>query len=256
MIKNIIKKTTIISAVSILSLQAGDHTSLKYTGDHYFSIGASYLNLEAPKFKIEDDSAALELGYGYRINRYFEIGTTLTVNLEDKITGNFIDKSVNINNSGGNLEVQEENNSYQNSTKSTFFAGLHAKASYPISKNFDIYATVGATYANIEHDSYYNNDNHSFIDNLPYGTTPETILKGISEGKNECELTGNEEVCGSPILKYNEKINDISPSYGIGLKWMFYDSGSTQIVNIGYKSLINTDDFKAQSLFINYEYQF
>ncbi len=134
---------------------------------------------------------------------------------------------------------------------------MHLKASYPISKNFDVFATVGATHAYLEKETHYNNpDNFTFIDNAPYGTTAEEINAGIALDLNDCQLTGNEAECGYAVTSKKDKINEISASYGIGVKWMFYDSGSTQIVNLGYKSLMDSEEMKADSIYINYEWQF
>jgi opacity protein-like surface antigen len=259
--KNTILKYSLIAATlfSTALYAKTDYTTLKHTGNHYISVGANYMKFEVPDFNIKEDSPAFEIGYGYRLNRYFEIGANININMEDKIYSSFVDHSVNINSKVPSAIVVTDNSqTYQNTSKYTFFTGLHLKASYPISDNFDLFATVGATHAYLVNETFYNNlDNFTFNDNVPYGFTAEEIQEGIALGLNDCQLTGNEEIdCGQKVLSKKDKINEISASYGIGIKWMFHDSGSTQIVNFGYKSVMDTDAIKASSLYVNYEWQF
>ena len=218
------------------------------------------MNLNSKEFDLENSSTAFEIGYGYRFNRYFELGATVTVNMENKITSEFIDYAVDLNNQTEALIVTEQNTQYQNSIKSTFFTGLHLKASYPITRNLDLFGQIGATYANLQKVEYYNVVNEDgtfdFIDNVPYGVTPEEILTGISNGYKPCKLTGDESICDFGIKSDKSSINEVSASYGVGIRWMFFDSWGTQIVNVGYKSLVDLDDLKADSFYVNYEFVF
>jgi opacity protein-like surface antigen len=253
-----LKYTTIIGSLLLTQYLSAerDYGTIKYIDNHYISVGMSYLDFEAKEFNVKHDAPAFEIGYGYRFNRYFEIGTSIIINAEDKINSNFVDYSVDVNTQTGVPILTEKNTTYKNSIESTFFTTLNFKASYPIHKNFDIYGTIGATYGNIEKTTYYNQDNLDFVDNTPYGTTPAEYLIGVGLGLNDCQLTGNETTCGFGVKERTDKINDISASYGIGLRWKFFDSWGTQIVNFGYTSLMDIDEVKADSLYVNYEFHF
>jgi opacity protein-like surface antigen len=253
-------KKSILILTSILlcgTIQAKEYSYPDQIKGQYVSVGLEYLNSEVDRFKIKGGNPSLLLGYGYRFNRYIELGADVSINTQKTITSSFVDNSVLVDTTGTEPVVTNLGNvEYTNSMETSLFAGLHLKLTYPITDNFDIYGTVGTTYGHLSHKSYYNNDNYSFTDHSSSITNAEEFLTGVANGSDLCELTGVEASCGSPIKSYDETFKGNSFSYGAGIRWMIFDSGSVQIVNFGYKSLIDKKDFNVTSIYVNYEYQF
>lgn len=258
------KKTLISTLVlaatvfgGITSAEAGSYRSSKKIDGQYISIGAEYLDMSVDKYKISGGSPAVVLGYGYRFNRYFELGSSVYFRTEDAITSEFTDTYAIPDHSDPDNKFLNDpvSEKYENTISNSAFVGLHAKASYPISKNIDVYATVGASYGKVQHDRYFNTDG-GFLNHKNQASTTEEYLEGIANNKSPCQLTGIESVCGNPIQNHTEEFDSISPSYGLGFRWSWYDSGTFNIINVSAKSLFNKDDFEVFSYGINYEFQF
>ena len=244
------------SALSLGSAEAGHYKYPKQIKSQYWSIGAEYLDASVGRFEISGGSPSIVFGYGYRFNRYFEIGTDLSVRTSGDNTELFTDTFVIVDHSTGVPVLAEPtSNTYQNSFKHSVFAGIHFKVTYPILDNFDLFATVGGTYGRIEYDSYYNLDGGSF-DHTNNASTTAEYIDGIAAGESECYLPGVAASCGLPIKNDGDVFNSFSPSYGLGIRWLFYDSGSVHILNAGVRSLFSKDEFKVISYGLNYEYQY
>jgi opacity protein-like surface antigen len=244
------------STLASIGAQAKHYSYPDQITPHYMSFGVEYLDMSVDRFSVNGSSPSIVLGYGYRFNRYLELGMDLSARTSGDVTATFVDSYALPDHSGADPILAEPlTTTYENSLKNSFFAGIHLKLTYPIMDNIDLYMTAGATYGRIEHNSYFNKANGS-VDHPNNARDTSEYLSGIAAGQNECYLTGVESVCGTPMQHYTEKFDSISPSYGGGLRWMWKDSGSVHVININARSLIDKDAFKVTSYGINYEYQF
>jgi plastocyanin len=255
------KKTIIASTLATLSgfsfsASAMDSLRSMYMDEHYVSIGVDMLDINVDRFELSTSSPALTLGYGYRFNQYIEFGATASILTDREIVDESVDTYINADQSNGEVVVGSPmETTYRNTITNSYFAGIHAKFLYPINRNFDLYATVGGTYGQIEHEGFTNVGDR-LVDTPNLANNTEEYLNGIAKGLTACELTGVEEICGRPISEYSEKFDSLSVSYGAGVRWMWRDSGTTHMVNAGFKSLFSQEDFDILSYGINYEYQF
>jgi opacity protein-like surface antigen len=244
------------SALSIGIAEAGHYKYPKQVKSQYWSIGAEYLDASIDRFEISGGSPSFVFGYGYRFNRYFEIGTDISIRTSGENTESFTDAFAIVDHTTGVPILSEPTSStYQNSIKHSAFAGIHFKATYPVLDNFDVFVTAGGTYGRIEHDTYHNIDGGNF-DHINNANTTAEYIDGIANGESDCYLTGVEASCGFPVKNDSDVFNSFSPSYGLGIRWLFYDSGSVHILNAGVRSLFSKDEFKVISYGLNYEYQY
>jgi hypothetical protein len=255
--KNLTVPILLASTLLIGAAEAGHYKYPKQIKSQYWSIGAEYIDVSVDRFEISSGSPSLVLGYGYRFNRYFEIGADISVRTNGEVIETFTDTYVTPNISDGNVTLSDPSSTlYESTLKHSIFAGIHIKATYPILDNFDVYVTAGGTYGRIDHDSYFNLNSRSSFDHTNNVDTVEAYIGGLNNGEDACYLTGIESECNTPIANYSKSIDSISPSYGVGLRWLFYDSGSVHILNAGVRSLFSKDDFTAHSYGLNYEYQY
>lgn len=223
---------------------------------HYLSVGADYLDMEVERFKASSGSPAVTLGYGYRFNRYLELGTTVSFKTDDDITAEAIDTYAIPDHSSGEPTLGTPmTDTYTSNLNSSVLAGIHVKFVLPVANHFDVYATLGGMYGRIEHDGYAN-ENGYIVDHPNHASTTAEYISGIEQGRSECYLTGVESACGSDITVYNEVFNSVSLSYGAGVRFSFRDSGSVHVINAGVKSLFQKDDFNILAYGVSYEFQF
>lgn len=254
--KNALLVTALLSSVLGAGMAEAKPYGLSKIDRHYISVGVDYLDMEVDRFKASSSTPSITLGYGYRLNRYFELGTSVSVKTSDDITAEFVDTYAVADHSSGEPALGTPmTTTYTNNLNSSVLAGLHMKVVLPVSDNFDVYATVGGTYGRIEHDGYANVDGR-IIDHPNHASTTEEYVNGIENGQSECYLTGVESACGAGVEVYNEVFNSVSLSYGAGVRWLFRDSGSVHIINMGANSLFRKDDFNVLAYGVNYEFQF
>lgn len=233
------------------------YENIKKRNQHYLSFGLDYQDIKVDRFESSDSSPSFSLGYGYRINRYFEMGATASVKTGGGVTSEFVDTYAIPDHSSGSPVLGEPlTTTYRSTLNHSALLTLYSRAVLPLSRNFDFYVMAGGTYGQIKHKGFAHADG-SINDNKNHAKTTEEYLDGIASNYDECYLTGVEAVCPSgAIVEYNESFSSTSFSYGAGLRWSWKDSGALHVFNIGASSLFRKDDFSILSYGISYEYKF